>query len=865
MADSYPGSGEYTQEREYFLEKILEAFPERQHDPLLLYGNTKAEYLSLVNAGLIKEGGNSDGIHTSPQWSSTLPTVQGLKGDYTGRWGTVGTGTDDRASMQAMISAGSKKAGNYQWSELNRKGVSVTIPAGTYILGAPESGSTLTIPEGVHVDFSAAMIFTDYPSTSRSDWSAILILNGGSINPPLFMGPSGRNAAPVEAPNASNTNLLYDGIRLLGNNNVASTVIAKTAAEIKGYQGASIRGIGTWVTRFEGPIKLSSRFGYIASNWPANNVYGYAHTNALPGIIGTTRNHTDVYFNGPYFNENRNGGYLGVVTGAPDKPHELEFSNAGGHQAYFTGCVFEHFADYAFLITGGLISMTDCAFEECGKDGQGLGWFNSVQSVAIKNLRINLRGTEVTDSTGTKVSPYLPTIFKINAVQLFTFEGGYYRNTRSMSKFADNAAAVYDVLAPRIDSNPFTESSVMINPLGKAMSSSLSKTAKFGSAHLWVDTVGNFRVSKTVPVSDTDGMTLNGVPTGTVSIDSFPGATGADQLRAAMAYASAQTRKPALMVKPGASYHAGDTPFQLYDGFKMIGPSGGETELGYGTKVWVSGTNGVFATKASGPTTGILFKGISFDGTVESGFIKENPSDSSAGYLQYSAFENVTFNIFKYILRSPLLGVTWTGPTYVNNVVETAFILSGSDNSLFTDGLFLDQNYGTTAEQRAKQYGILQCIALNKTSFGPLYITGDPGLALLIDRGGALVFNGARFEGRNAGKPTSGSVVRVMSGMAIFRDCWFAYGMSGQYPTGRTEAGIVHVFGGQVLIDGGMYERATNVAETVPFVHVSAGKAIVKNIMTRSFTAGKPLVTVANSSTGSAVVDETVTLTTPSA
>jgi hypothetical protein len=443
----------------------------------------------------------------STSFINSVGSKQNLAGDYTGRWGTVGTGTDDRAAIQAMLNAASQPSGVYQWSELTRRGVTVTIPAGVYILSAPSSGSSLEIPEGVTADFSKAMMFFDYPAAPTGGWSAILVKNSASLIVPSFMGPSGRNSAPA-APGTSNTDRLYDGVRVLGVNNVTSIVRARTASEIKGFQGASIRGIGSWVTRYDGPIVMDSDFGYIASNWPASNVYGYAHTAALPGIISGVRLHTDCYFDGPYFNGTRMGGVLGVVTGDPTTPHNLDFTRSGGFQIYFKSVIFEHFANYAAYIPGGLVSMTDCAFEECALDNNSMAWFQTVQSVMIKNHRINYTGASVPGPAGTNISPFLPNMLKISSVQNFTWESGYYRNTYSTAKFADAASTVYDVLSPRIDSNAFSTSGFMYTPLGRSMSGGYTKALKLGSIYLWPDANGVLRTKATVPTSDLDGVAV---------------------------------------------------------------------------------------------------------------------------------------------------------------------------------------------------------------------------------------------------------------------------------------------------------------------------------------------------------------------
>ena len=43
------------------------------------------------------------------------------------------------------------------------------------------------------------------------------------------------------------------------------------------------------------------------------------------------------------------------------------------------------------------------------------------------------------------------------------------------------------------------------------------------------------------------------------------------------------------------------------------------------------------------------------------------------------------------------------------------------------------------------------------------------------------------------------------------------------------DAGMIHQTAGQLLVDGCTYDRATGVAETVPFVYSAGGKARVSN------------------------------------
>lgn len=342
---------------------------------------------------------------------------------------------------------------------------------------------------------------------------------------------------------------------------------------------------------------------------------------------------------------------------------------------------------------------------------------------------------------------------------------------------------------------------------------------------------------------------------GLVEIDSFEGATDGAKLRNAMAYAAAQSQKPGLVVRPGATYDAGANPFQLYPGFKILGMAGGETEFSYNTRVNVRGTNGVFACVGTGATKGMLFKDIGFEGSINTVFLKDNPMDASGAYPGNSQIDGCSFDVFKHIYWGPISALQWFGTTYINNVKETALHVGGSDSVLFQDGGFLDHNGGTTREERLANKGLLRFSYLNKSVVGPIYTTGDPGLGVLVDGGGVgLVFQGSRFEGRNAGKPASGATIRVDSGHVTLRDVWAAYSMANPAENGRNDAGTIHVAGGSVLIDGAYYKRADGVGEDVPFVGVTGGRAVVRNIQAVGMS-GAPVVRRLG---GTVLADDTV-------
>jgi hypothetical protein len=106
-----------------------------------------------------------------------------------------------------------------------------------------------------------------------------------------------------------------------------------------------------------------------------------------------------------------------------------------------------------------------------------------------------------------------------------------------------------------------------------------------------------------------------------------------------------------------------------------------------------------------------------------------------------------------------------------------------------------------------------------------IYITGGSTTT-------GLVLSGmSRVEGRNVSQPCVGSNIRIDGGGVTIRDMWVAYGGTAFNSNGHSgEGGIIQQSGGDVLYDGLWYDRASGVAESVPFINVTGGTARVRNI-----------------------------------
>jgi hypothetical protein len=249
-------------------------------------------------------------------------------------------------------------------------------------------------------------------------------------------------------------------------------------------------------------------------------------------------------------------------------------------------------------------------------------------------------------------------------------------------------------------------------------------------------------------------------------------------------------------------------------------------------------TNGPWFTLPGGETFGVSFANLSLDGTTSASLI-----GGGSGVLWTSNFHNISAQNFGNLFGSPsskLLNTacTFSGTWNVNNVRNRAWFTGGSDTNFAFTQLLLDSPGSLLGPT---QY-LAEFDSQSKSAFQHLYVTAE-GHAAFRFSGDAdrSVMTNSRIEGRNAGSPSPGALVRVEGSDVTFRDCWLSYAMAKPSATGRNDGGVVHVSGGDVLMDGIDYERASGVAESVPLLYVSGGKARVRNVTGRGFS-GKPVV-----------------------
>lgn len=163
-------------------------------------------------------------------------------------------------------------------------------------------------------------------------------------------------------------------------------------------------------------------------------------------------------------------------------------------------------------------------------------------------------------------------------------------------------------------------------------------------------------------------------------------------------------------------------------------------------------------------------------------------------------------------------GMTMTGWSNHNNLPNPIRI-GGSDNTLWPDGALIDSP-PNLLDAGGRKF-LLELAWLSKSAIGPIYVTCEANSGIWAHGAGELLsITGAKTEGRNAGRPAFGSVVRVDNDVMLdLNSHWFGFGMAAPVKTGRNDGGMLHVQGrSQVTVTGGQYRPAQGV--DVPFAWV---------------------------------------------
>ncbi|HEX6969483.1 MAG TPA: hypothetical protein VF174_11835 [Micromonosporaceae bacterium] len=282
-----------------------------------------------------------------------------------------------------------------------------------------------------------------------------------------------------------------------------------------------------------------------------------------------------------------------------------------------------------------------------------------------------------------------------------------------------------------------------------------------------------------------------------VPLDSFDGADDDAKLGAAMAYAAAQTRPPAIILGNSAYSFSGG-PYPYYPGLRLVG-SLGHTEREFQTTgphtVVTVGGSALFSVP-SGGVRSLYISGIQFRAASGSVHFQQPVTDLSSGpIIQDGNWERCGWVGFNTVMHARHLRCS-IERTYCNNSTDTPFKLAGADNYYWTTG----QSYLSSTAQSASSFYVW-FTHMSKSIVGPIFITPERATAVRIDGSfGGLVFQGTIFDSANRTATTAcqGAAVLITGGRGmVFRDCWFYNNCVNPSATGRSP-----VDKGQVYIRG---------------------------------------------------------------
>lgn len=378
--------------------------------------------------------------------------------------------------------------------------------------------------------------------------------------------------------------------------------------------------------------------------------------------------------------------------------------------------------------------------------------------------------------------------------------------------------------------------------------------------------------------SGSGGGSTNDADFGVVLLDSFTGADDDAKLTAALTAVGADTYKRTILLT-NRKYTFATGNRAAFSGMRLRGP-GGYSNADKGAP-YMSGEvhltcTGPWFTNNNVNVFDVSMTQMAFTGGPAATVIGNSDNAHSFWRLHMrdisaSGLSSVAGSNSQQLL---VTGAHFDGFWEINNSQNSAFHIGGSDNRLFTNGGFMD---GVTPTVTGSAH--LWLDYCDNTVIGPLYITASgPWTAIKIDGpgyastsssfGGPAVFQGLQIEGQNIGNPSNGALVRQNGGIARFRDCNFSSAMASPTSPGRTpaDAGVIHHADGQLVVDGASYNRATGVAETVPFVYTaSAGKCLVSGIQPIFWGGtwtGLPRVAIKSGNTENRITDGTVQLST---
>jgi hypothetical protein len=326
---------------------------------------------------------------------------------------------------------------------------------------------------------------------------------------------------------------------------------------------------------------------------------------------------------------------------------------------------------------------------------------------------------------------------------------------------------------------------------------------------------------------------------GYIPFSTFTGATDDAKLAAAVSYVASLSYRPPVVLDENRMYTFNNAHPDPPHGWHLTGPLGG------------IGGNPEQSTKNQSPARvtinyvgtwinlsvtkwNLRYSNIDWYGNTNCTWLN-SPTQTlwrlQLGSNGFDGFRNV---IGTYSSGCLMTGCDIYGSWDVANGSDTSFHMTGSDNNLFMDGMYIDSPL-TTADGRPH----LWADYLTKTVIGPVYATAQNRWSGLYVTGSATWGNGlvlapgSRWEGRNESVPSIGATIRIAGGGLTIYGAAINFGMTNA-ANGRGDAGQIHQSGGNLVVRDCSHARATAAVDgqDTPFVYSTGGTLAVSGIQT---------------------------------
>lgn len=447
----------------------------------------------------------------------------GAKGDYNGTQNTAGTGTDDRAHIQAALNAAYTQGPGGFSDLIHSTNWLVVAPKGKYYISAPANGTNaLFVPPGVTLDLRESEFHFDRPPLTYNTntepnplFCGILVAPGGHIiGGKVIMKPDqdqtyggtwyGMNIDAIRVQEADNSYIIGAGKDNL----------------IIGWRGAGIRYIGclnSFVSNFKFYANcfgiVQSYFGTAFDGSVTGTGYQRYRGNTIPeGIcVALYVDHCS------FLNIYKNGFRVGV-DGDYHNPTGNGFENItlakiGGGPVSVTQCSFENIAEeVVFAEESGALNLTDCRIERSGSAGSGSGTILAAETraVALKNVTWEELGGTCFHATYTgplvSFTPNPGVFLRVNATDISPLLENVYINANANLSCqlvdGNNNVTRLPVLI-----NYRTETSTMMQGTDAYMQSIIPEN---GGGRIWSTVTIGLRPQETVNGSTTVFTFLNG-------------------------------------------------------------------------------------------------------------------------------------------------------------------------------------------------------------------------------------------------------------------------------------------------------------------------------------------------------------------